>query len=220
MPEPGEGTDPRILVEKPSKTYQRVFDIESIYPSHGRVRGGYGACGAGTWTPLGLEVCKAINDGFAKLARQHPGKFIPLAHVPPLEGQRAIDELERAIKELGLKGVTVLTSQQGIRLDDEQLKPFFKKVSQLHIPVMVHPTVKTPIWGGEKYNMSAGVSREYEIVKAFVEVLLGVLPEFPDLNFLSLTMEVGCPFSWETLCLGIDPRIFVFQRKERVFHLP
>jgi predicted TIM-barrel fold metal-dependent hydrolase len=159
--------------------------------------------GLAPWIQYGIEICKALNNALAKLVKEYPGKFIPLAHVPFLDGQAAIDELERAINGLGLKGVTVLTSQRGIRLDDKQLRSFFKKVSQLGIPVVVHPTVET-LWGGEKYQMGGSVSREYEIIKCFVEVLSGVLPEFPDLNFLFAHYGGGVPFllgrimSWHT----------------------
>ena len=100
--------------------------------------------------------------------------------------------MERAITELGLKGVTVMTSDRGVRLDDKQLKPFFKRVSRLRIPVFVHPTVSS-LWGGEKYYMYGSVSREYEIIKSFVEVLSDVLPEFPDLNFLYAHLGGGVP---------------------------
>lgn len=103
-----------------------------------------------------------------------------MAHVPYLEGQPAIDELDRAVSGLGLKCVTVVSDIQGVRLDDERLKPFFKRTSDLNIPVVFHPTVRIPIWGGENYFMSGGVSREYDLVKALVEVLCGVLPEFPN----------------------------------------
>lgn len=169
------------------------------------MRGGYGPYRAiGTWTVANLETCRTINDELAKLVQTYPGKFIPMAHVPYLEGRPALDELERSITELGLKGVTVATSQGETRLDDEELRPFFKKVSDLSIPVLVHPTVRIPIWGGDKYFMSGGVSREYDIIKALVEVLCGVLPEFPDLNFIFSHYGGGAPFllgrimSWYT----------------------
>ncbi len=51
--------------------------------------------GLGTWTVADLETCRTINDELAKLAQSYPGKFIPMAHVPYLEGQPALDELER-----------------------------------------------------------------------------------------------------------------------------
>ena len=39
-----------------------------------------------SWSPNGLETCKAINNGYAKIQREYPGKFITCAHVPIHEG--------------------------------------------------------------------------------------------------------------------------------------
>jgi predicted TIM-barrel fold metal-dependent hydrolase len=184
--------------------YHRLYDIEKTIGHMEECGVDMILAGLATWNMTGLEVCKAVNDGLAALVKEHPGRFIPLAHASYLEGQPAIDELERAINDLGLKGVTVLTSERGVRLDDKRLRPFYKKISELHVPVVVHPTTKTPIWGGEKYYMSGSVSREYEVVKSFVEVLSGVLPEFPELNFVFAHYGGGVPFllgrimSWHT----------------------
>lgn len=150
--------------------------------------------GQASWSIMGTEICKAHNDALRGLVERIPGKFIPLATISYVEGQRAVDELTRAVEELGLKGVTLLTSQHGVRLDDEKLKPFFEKARDLGIPVAVHPVTIKPLWGGEKYQMSGSVSREYEIIKAFVEVLCGVLPEFPELNFIFSHYGGGVPF--------------------------
>ncbi len=170
------------------------------------------------WLDAGLESCKVINDGLSELVKKYPDRFIPCADVPYLEGPAAIDELERAINYLGLKGVTVFTSQQGTRLDDQQLKPFFKRVSQLRIPVVVHPIITTPIWGGEKHNMSGSVAREYEIIKAFVEVFSGVLPEFPDINFLFAHYGGGVPFLLGRIMSWYEPENSV--KAEQLIGLP
>lgn len=181
-------------VNKPNAAYRRIFDI-GISIRHMRACGvDMALIGLAPWIEPGIEVCRAINNGLAKVVQDYPGLFIPLAHVPYLEGQQALDELERAINELGLKGVTVMTSLREVRLDDRRLLPFFRKVSRLAIPVVVHPSVKIPIWGGDKYQMSGSVSREYDIIKAFVEVLQGVLPDFPDLKFLFSHYGGGVPF--------------------------
>ncbi len=181
--------DPRRL-----KTHQKMFDVEYCLQHMDECGVDMALAGHASWIGGGLEVCKAMNDGRAMVMREYPDRFIPLALVPYHEGQKAIDELDRAVTELGLKGVMVLTSQQGVTLDDEKLKPFFQKVNELNIPVAVHPTTKRPLWGGEKYFMSGSVSREYDIIKSFVEVLSGVLPEFPDLNFLFAHYGGGVPF--------------------------
>jgi predicted TIM-barrel fold metal-dependent hydrolase len=157
------------------------------------------------WEVAGVEVCRILNDGLAKAAKEYPGRFLSMAAVPFIEGQRSIDELDRVKNDLGMKGVSILTNQRGIRLDDEQLRPFFRKVVQLGLPVVVHPpTQERGLWGGTKYDMDGSISREYEIIKCFVEVLRGVLPEFPDLNFVFAHYGGGVPsllgriMSWYT----------------------
>jgi predicted TIM-barrel fold metal-dependent hydrolase len=174
--------------------YRKIFSAENAIRHMDACGMDMALLGNTSWIVAGLEVCKAINDGMAKVVKKYPDRFIPLAHVPYLEGRKALDELDRAVNDLGLKGVTVMTSMQGIQLHDKKLKPFWKKVSELGIPVEVHPTIQKDIWGGEEFFMHSSVSREYEIIKTFVEVLMGVLPEFPDLKFLFAHYGGGVPF--------------------------
>jgi predicted TIM-barrel fold metal-dependent hydrolase len=146
------------------------------------------------WTVAGIEVCRILNNGLARTAGEYPGRFLPLAAIPYIEGERAIDELARVKNDLGFKGISIITNQRGMRLDDEKMKPFFRKVAHLGLPVVVHPpTQEAGIWGGTKYKMDGSVSREYEIIKCLVEVLCGVLPEFPDLNFVFAHFGGGMP---------------------------
>jgi predicted TIM-barrel fold metal-dependent hydrolase len=158
-----------------------------------------------SWAVAGMEVCRVLNDGLAKAGEESPKRFLPLASVPYIYGQESIDELVRVKNELGFKGIGIITNQQGIRLDDKMLKPYFKKVVELGIPIVVHPpTQERGLWGGTKYDMDSSVSREYENIKCFTEVLNGVLPEFPELTFVFAHFGGGLPsllgriMSWYT----------------------
>jgi predicted TIM-barrel fold metal-dependent hydrolase len=137
-----------------------------------------------SWSPNGLETCKAINDGYARIQREHPDKFITCAHVPVHEGGSAVDELKRSIEVLGLKGVAFLSSYAHIPIDSELMMPLFEQISRYDIPVVIHPTLRRPLWGGTKYDLSTTVSREYDVAKSVVEILYGILPKYPDLKFL------------------------------------
>lgn len=195
----------------PNLTYQRLFDLEATLRQMEDC--GIDICllGLSNWIGRGGEVCRVINDYHEELNRDYPGKFISLAHVAYQEGAPALAELDRAIKGLGLKGIAVMTSIAGITLDSETMWPLWEKVSKLDVPIVVHPSVKQPIWGGVKYNMSHSVSREYEVAKSVVEVLCGVLPRFPELKFLFAHYGGGIPalkgriISWFTLKPGDIP---------------
>ncbi len=200
-----DGLDFREKLERPGLAYKKIYDTEAAVRHMEECGVDMAVLMHPTWIRAGLEFCKMLNDSLAGLSKKYPGKFLPCAHTPYLEGQPAIDELDRAVNHLGLKAVTVLTSMRDVTLDDARLKPFFRKVRELRIPVVVHPTTKVPIWGGVKYNMSGSVSREYEVIKTFVEVLMGVLPEFPELNFLFAHYGGGVPFLMGRIMSWYDP---------------
>ncbi|OGP58056.1 MAG: hypothetical protein A2162_11310 [Deltaproteobacteria bacterium RBG_13_52_11b] len=137
-----------------------------------------------TWSPNGLETCKAINDGYAKIQREYPGKFITCAHVPVHEGPSAMDELKRSIEVLGLDGVAFMSSYSHITIDSDVMMPYYEKIAEYDVPIVIHPTLRRPLWGGVKYDLSTTVSREYDLAKCVVEILYGVLSKIPNLKFL------------------------------------
>ena len=50
-----------------------------------------------------MKECRIFNDEAAKWVKEHPDRFIGFAHVIPTCGDEALEELDRAIKDLGLK---------------------------------------------------------------------------------------------------------------------
>ncbi len=147
-----------------------------------------------SWSVAGLEICKTLNDGLSRAEKENPERFLPVATVPYIFGQASIDELTRIHDELGFKGVSILTSQADIRLDDPSLRPWFKKAAALGLVILVHPPTQAKgIWGGTKWNMDSSVSRQYENVKCFTEVLHGLLPEVEGLRFLFSHFGGGVP---------------------------
>ena len=147
-----------------------------------------------SWSVAGLEVCRVLNDGLAKAARAQPTRFLPVATVPYIFGQASIDELVRIKNDLGFSGVSILTSQQNVRLDDVSLRPYFRKAADLGLVILVHPPTQAKgIWGGTAWNMDSSVSRQYENVKCFTEVLHGLLPNVEGLRFLFSHFGGGVP---------------------------
>jgi predicted TIM-barrel fold metal-dependent hydrolase len=145
------------------------------------------------WSSLGLEASRIINNDYAEVIRKYPGKFVGCINIPLLADSAVIYELERAVKELGLKVVSLVTSTIGLSLGSKELTPLFDKISRLDIPVVVHPAIWTPLWGGLEYNLSYHVSREYEIAKTTVEVLYGWLGKYPNLKFIMPHFGGGMP---------------------------
>lgn len=139
----------------------------------------------GSFTPNGFEFCKACNDGYSRVVRQHPKRYVGMIHVYPHDDpKRNRDEIRRCVEEIGLRGLALVSSYGETRIDSESMNHIYEAALAYDMPVFVHPTIRTDLWGGERYDMFATVSREYDIVKSFVELYYGVLPRFPGLKVI------------------------------------
>jgi len=100
---------------------------------------------------LGLEGPKhpdRCNDTIAAVVRSDPDRFIGFASVnPAYRGvDAAVDELERAVTELGLSGLKLYPMYQHWAANDPQLAfPIYAKAQELGIPVMIHQAGSTRI---------------------------------------------------------------------------
>jgi len=85
------------------------------------------------------EICRISNDAIGKICRSYPDRFIPFAVVTLLHVEEAVRELDRAVAEWGCRGVTIGTNHANRGLDDPVNAPFYEKVCDLDIPVLLHP---------------------------------------------------------------------------------
>jgi predicted TIM-barrel fold metal-dependent hydrolase len=75
-----------------------------------------------------------VNDFAIEVNRQD--KLIAFGSIHP-DAPDALEELER-IADAGLKGVKLHPEYQGFYVDDERLKPIYKKISQLGLITLFH----------------------------------------------------------------------------------
>jgi len=136
---------------------------------------------------VALEECKNWDDGTAEVVRKYPKRFVGVTSVHPLGGEKAFAELERAIEVLGFKGVIIRSQANGLSMDAKELRPFYKKVSSLHVPIFIHPSgvqlgfdiLNAP------YDLYRSVGRELDLMVATTRIILsGVIDDFPDLTFV------------------------------------
>jgi len=90
------------------------------------------------WLPL--EMCQMVNDRLAAHVKQHPDRFRAVAVVPPWGTKECLKEVERCIFKLGLSGVQLAAHYGRLYLDEEQFRPYFRKLNEMGVPVIVHHT--------------------------------------------------------------------------------
>jgi len=78
------------------------------------------------------------NDTVAEIVRRFPGQFVGFASVDPHKGDRAITEIERAVKDLGLSGAKFHPGVQAFYPNDKRFAPLFERIAALGIPALFH----------------------------------------------------------------------------------
>jgi len=77
------------------------------------------------------------NDTLSKVVARHPNRFIGFAHHNPF-APNAAAELERAVTELGLKGLKILGPALERPVNERELYPVWEVCERLGIPVLIH----------------------------------------------------------------------------------
>jgi predicted TIM-barrel fold metal-dependent hydrolase len=86
-----------------------------------------------------------INDSIAGLIRKHPDRLVGLASVDAYCGMAAAEELTRAVRALGLRGVFIESAKDELLPDCEQAQPVFAAAASLGVPVFLHPVPDLPL---------------------------------------------------------------------------
>ncbi len=87
---------------------------------------------------LGREVTKTVNNDLAEFASTSD-RFIALGSVPLQHVGSAIEELNRCINELGMRGIEISSNVNGEELAQARLEPFFARAEELGILIFLHP---------------------------------------------------------------------------------
>ena len=137
------------------------------------------------------RFASGVNDGLAEYCTAVPDRFFFWAHIPMQDPQAAAKEAERAVTQLGAKGVSMGGSNfgGGVEADDPKLYPVWEKVSELGVPIFVHGYNQSVNWGkdamNDRYDTTSIVGMNSdETLFYWYMTNGGVLDDFPDLKVL------------------------------------
>lgn len=133
-----------------------------------------------------LTAIKRWTDYATEIQEKHKGLVYGFATLLPCGGPAYVKELERAVTELGLKGVFINSSHKGHYPDDDEARPFWEAAEALDIPVMIHPP---HVGFGEErmkdYRLASSVGRPFDLTLALSRLIVrGILEDFPKLKIV------------------------------------
>ncbi len=103
---------------------------------------------------LADELARLVNERTAEHVRAAPDRFAGLAFLPLPDVDRALAELEYALDELELEGVTLMSNVAGTYLGDPAWDPLFDELDRRGAYILLHPTIapgtpplpQHPVW--------------------------------------------------------------------------
>ena len=133
----------------------------------------------------GRQLARDVNDEIAAMTRQWPQRFAGLATLPAQDVGAAIDELDRAVHVLGLKGAELDTAVNGDNWDEPRFLPLFKAAEAMGAVLFFHPQPQHNfmLQRTERYGLanSLGVVVEDTLIVAIL-IFGGILDACPDLK--------------------------------------
>ena len=160
-----------------------------------------------------LATVRMINQYLASLAHKHDNIYA-LATTVPYGGEPFLKELERAVKEDGAKGVIILSSLPGHYPDDDDALPFFQLVTELDIPVFMHPP--SVGFGEERlniYRLASSVGRPMDGALAISRLIVrGIFEKFPTLKLVGSHLGGG-------ICEMIGRMDYAYNLQEEAYFL-
>jgi uncharacterized protein len=135
-------------IAKRMKTVRNVWDFESRFRDMDQIKDYRQIISlpnppieAFTTPKQAIELAQVANDGMAELVRKHPDRFPAfVAALPMHEVEPSLAEAERAIKQLGAKGIQLFTNVNGKPIDAAEYRPLFALAAAHDLPVWMHPT--------------------------------------------------------------------------------
>ena len=141
------------------------------------------------------EMSQVINDGLAKVVKKYPKNFQALAMLPLIDTKLALKELDRAVLDLGFKGLCMLTNVAGKTSDSDFLLPVYERAQALGVPIFIHPTTPLGAQVMQEWRLAIILGFEFDVVLSATRLAYcGILERFPQLHFVISHLGAGIPF--------------------------
>ncbi len=88
---------------------------------------------------LATQIIELQNAKLAEICAAQPDRFVAFATVALQYPDLAADQLDKAVKKLGLRGALIGGSVNGEELSAEKFHPFWAKAEELGVLIFIHP---------------------------------------------------------------------------------
>lgn len=155
-----------------------------------------------------LEMTRLANDTMAEVVSRHKDRMLGIATLPMLSGGEFLDELDRAVNDLGMKGCQVFSNVRGKPLDSPEFIPFFERMERYNLPILLHPTNWQYYQWISEYRLIQIFGWPFDTSLAMARLVFGgVLYKFPNLKIVTHHLGAMVPHFAERIRTFYDEAI-------------
>jgi predicted TIM-barrel fold metal-dependent hydrolase len=88
---------------------------------------------------VAAQIVKLQNEKLAEFCAANSTRFAAFASLTLQAPDRAVQELETAVRKQGLKGAAIGGSVNGVDFSDQKFHPVWAKAEELGVPLFIHP---------------------------------------------------------------------------------
>ena len=132
-----------------------------------------------------VAMARWVNDATSRLCRAHPDRFVGLASLPLDDPDAALVELDRAINELGMKGVMIGSNIDGVPVNDARFEPVWARINALKLAVFEHPMFPRDTSDMQEFELPLRVGFVFDTTLAASRLIYGgVFERYPDFPYI------------------------------------
>jgi 6-methylsalicylate decarboxylase len=142
-----------------------------------------------------LRAARFVNDQYAEVLRRWPERFLAFASLPLPHVDLALEEMNRALDDLGMAGVCVTTSVLGRSVADPEFDLLYGELDRRGTVLYIHPAgcgAGSPLISQHRLTWSIGAPIE-DTVAIMGLILAGVPSRFPRMRILASHLGGAMP---------------------------
>ena len=158
----------------------------------------------------GIELARIGNDTMAELVEKNRDRFPGFVAALAMHNMdETMDELHRAVRDLGAVGVQIFTNVKGRPLDHADYEPVFKAMHEYDLPIWMHParTSSMTDYAAEeksRYEIWWALGWPYETSVAMVRLVFwGIFDRYPGIKILTHHLDGMIPYFEERVGAGL-----------------
>jgi aminocarboxymuconate-semialdehyde decarboxylase len=134
---------------------------------------------------LAIDLARYQNDQLAAVVKSAPASFAAMATLPLQAPDAALNELDRAINKLGLRGIEIGSHVGGRELGDKAFWPVYELLERRGLPLFIHPHHVAGMDRLQEFYLSNLIGNPLDTTIASANLIFsGVLEQYPNLKVI------------------------------------